>query len=121
MPLSTCKSHRFTWRCTDSCKYRAIIAFPIEFIEVRHWNAVVGSTPFMAIVVGVGFGAGVIIWGQLYYRKCLIANDNKLVPEARLMPMMIGSTFFAAGLFIMGWTAKLSIHWIAYVSVPPAR
>lgn len=63
-------------------------------------------------MVGVFFASGIIIWGQVFYRKRLIANGNKVVPEARLLPMMIGSVFFAAGLFIMGWTAAEHIHWI---------
>ena len=28
--------------------------------------------------------------------------------------MMIGSVFFTAGLFIMGWTANASVHWIGF-------
>ena len=80
--------------------------------KMRGWNEVVGSTPFLAIVVGVAFAAAINLWGQTYYRKRLIANDNKIIPEARLMPMMIGSFFFAGGLFIMGWTAAVNIHWI---------
>ncbi|KAF1967775.1 hypothetical protein BU23DRAFT_482371 [Bimuria novae-zelandiae CBS 107.79] len=48
------------------------------------------------------------------YLDSLIANQGKLVPEARLMPMMIGSIFFAAGLFVMGWTSALDIHWIGF-------
>ena len=79
---------------------------------MRGWNEVVGSLPFLAVIVGVGFAAAINLWGQSYYRKRMIANDNKVIPEARLMPMMIGSFFIAAGLFIMGWTAKESIHWI---------
>lgn len=34
------------------------------------------------------------------------------VPEARLPSMMVGSFVFAAGLFILGWTAYPSIPWI---------
>lgn len=38
---------------------------------------------------------------------------NKAVPEARLPPMMGGSIFFAAGLFIFGWTSDKRIFWFA--------
>jgi hypothetical protein len=40
-------------------------------------------------------------------------NNNKAVPEARLPPMMIGSVFFAAGLFIFGWTSPAHLFWLA--------
>ena len=79
---------------------------------MRGWNAVVGSVPFLAILVGVAFAAVVNLWGQSYYRKRMIANGGTTIPEARLIPMMIGSFFFAAGLFIMGWTSTGNIHWI---------
>ena len=48
------------------------------------------------------------------YKKKVIANGNKMIPELRLLPMMVGSIFFTAGLFIMGWTGKASIHWIGF-------
>jgi hypothetical protein len=44
-----------------------------------------------------------------------ISNGNKPVPEARLPPMMIGSLFFAGGLFIFGWTSAPDIFWLAPV------
>ena len=92
--------------------YLAITSFPIEFQEERGWNQVVGSLPFIAILVGVAFAAYINMWGQGYYRKRIVATNTKILPEARLVPMMIGSFFFAAGLFIMGWTADPNIHWI---------
>ena len=36
----------------------------------------------------------------------------KVIPEAKLLSMMFGSFFFAAGLFIFGWTAAKE-GWIA--------
>jgi len=68
-------------------------------------------------MVGIAFGGVINIWSQTFYVTRLKANNNKPVPEARLLPMMIGSFFFAAGLFIMGWTSDKSIPWIGYVSI----
>jgi hypothetical protein len=92
--------------------YLAITSFPLEFERERGWNSVVGSLPFLAIVVGVLFASVINLWGQKFYRSRMLANGGKMVPEARLIPMMIGSVFFAAGLFIMGWTARPDIPWI---------
>ncbi|KAF2802354.1 MFS general substrate transporter [Mytilinidion resinicola] len=94
--------------------YLAIPTLPYEFNQTRHWNAVVGATPYTSIIIGVIFSAGVILWGGIYYKKRFIANGNKIIPEARLPPMMIGSVFFTAGLFIMAWTSKASIYWIGF-------
>ncbi|KAF2684156.1 MFS general substrate transporter [Lentithecium fluviatile CBS 122367] len=94
--------------------YLTIPAFPVEFVQVRHWNQLRGALPFIAIMVGVFFACGINIWGALNYKKVFIANNNRGIPEARLPPMMIGSVFFAAGLFIMAWTSEAPIHWIGF-------
>ncbi|KAF2136840.1 uncharacterized protein K452DRAFT_236804 [Aplosporella prunicola CBS 121167] len=93
--------------------YAQLAAFPVVFEQDRGWNRVVGALPFLAILIGVCFGAVANIVNQKYYTKRFIANNRRPVPEARLPPMMGGSLFFAGGLFIFAWTARPDIHWIA--------
>ncbi|MCJ1335665.1 hypothetical protein MMC09_000938 [Bachmanniomyces sp. S44760] len=93
--------------------YANLAAFPIAFQEIRAWNELVGALPFLALLLGIIAGGGANLLNQKFYIKRFEANDNKAVPEARLPPMMIGSVFFAAGLFIFGWTSDPKIHWIA--------
>lgn len=88
------------------------MAFPIEFQETRGWNAVVGSLPFVGVLLGCFIGAAVNMWCNRFYLSRLKANDNKPVPEARLFPMMIGGVVLTASLFLFGWTSKRDIHWI---------
>ena len=95
--------------------YLNLGAFPIIFQEERGWNQVVGQLPFLALAVGIAFGAATNIINQKYYVKRMRAAGNKAVPEARLPPMMIGSVFMAASLFLMGWTADKRFPWIAPV------
>lgn len=95
--------------------YLAFSAFPIEFEEERGWNQVVGPLPFLSLLIGILFGACINLYNQGFYVKRYEANHNRAVPEARLPPMMVGSFFFAAGLFIFGWTSNKDIHWIAPV------
>ncbi|KAF1954278.1 MFS general substrate transporter [Byssothecium circinans] len=92
--------------------YLAVTAVPYEFMIIRHWNSVLSSATFFAMVIGVLFAAVVLLWGQIFYKKRFITNGNKMIPEARLLPMMIGSIFFPPGLFIMGWTGRSDMHWI---------
>lgn len=56
-----------------------------------------------------------IISNNKFYIRKFETNGNKAVSEARLPPMMIGSIFFAAGLFIFGWTSYENIFWLAPV------
>jgi uncharacterized membrane protein YgdD (TMEM256/DUF423 family) len=55
------------------------------------------------------------MYNNKFYTSKFVANGNKAVPEARLPPMMVGSVFFAGGLFIFGWASSASIFWLAPV------
>jgi multidrug resistance protein len=93
--------------------YMLLGAIPIIFQEGRGWNYVIGSLPFLAVLVGIFFGAAINILNQTYYIKRYHAAGDHAVPEARLPPMMIGSMFFAGGIFIVGWTGDKEFPWIA--------
>ncbi|KAJ5527636.1 hypothetical protein N7513_011795 [Penicillium frequentans] len=93
--------------------YLSLAAFPIVFQEIRGWNQVVGALPFLGYLVGIFMGAGINLANQKFYLKRFKANNNRAVPEARLPPMMLGSVFFAGGMFVFGWTSPKDIHWIA--------
>ncbi|KAJ5714644.1 uncharacterized protein N7483_011825 [Penicillium malachiteum] len=82
--------------------YLSLASFPVEFQELRGWNALVGNLPFLNIFTGMIIGACVNIFNQKFYLKKYRENGNKAVPEAPLPPMMLGSVFFAAGMFILG-------------------
>ncbi|KAF3385910.1 Efflux pump bik6 [Talaromyces pinophilus] len=91
--------------------YLSLASFPIQFQEIRGWNALVGALPFLGLFIGILLGAVVNIVNQRFYAHRFRANNNQAVPEARLPPMMLGSIFFTAGLFIMGWTSDAGIFW----------
>lgn len=91
--------------------YLSLASFPVVYQEVRGWNQVVGALPFLAYLVGILFGAAINLANQRFYISRFKANNNRPVPEARLPPMMLGSVFFTAGLFIFGWTGQKQIHW----------
>ena len=93
--------------------YLNLASFPLIFQQGRGWNQVVGALPFLAILVGILFGAVVNVLNQKFYLAKLKANNNRPVPEARLPPMMVGSVLFAASHFIIGWTSDPGIPWIA--------
>ncbi|KAJ9610392.1 hypothetical protein H2200_005169 [Cladophialophora chaetospira] len=92
--------------------YLQLGAIPIIFGENRHWKEVPSELPFLAILLGAVTGAVINVYNQLVYNR---KAGGKVAPELRLPPMMFGSFLFAAGLFVTGWTADPSIHWIAPV------
>lgn len=95
--------------------YLSLASFPIEFQEIRGWNSVVGALPFLALLSGILLGAGVNLVNQRFYARRCKANNGRPVPEARLPPMMAGSLFFAAGMFIFGWTGTRDVFWLGPV------
>lgn len=92
--------------------YASLAAFPVIYEEGRGWNKLVGTFPFFALLVGIAIGSLVVALNQRYYNTQYKASGGKVVPEARLLSMMFGSFFFAAGLFVLGWTAEKEA-WIA--------
>ncbi|KAL8867338.1 MAG: hypothetical protein Q9174_005727, partial [Haloplaca sp. 1 TL-2023] len=92
--------------------YANLASFPIAFQEERGWNQVVGALPFLALLLGIIVGGVLNILNTKFYNKRFRANGCRAVPEARLPPMMIGSLFFAGGLFIFGWTSPRDISWV---------
>ncbi|KAK2784519.1 hypothetical protein FQN52_008940 [Onygenales sp. PD_12] len=93
--------------------YLSLSSFPIAFQEVRGWNQVVGHLPFLGLLTGMLIGCALNLYNQKFYLKKFYANNRRAVPEARLPPMMVGSIFFSAGLFIFGWTSHPTTPWIA--------
>lgn len=103
--------HRYASFCYGIL-YASLAAFPIAFEEVRGYNSLVGSLPFLAQLVGILIGAFGNYQNQKFYVSRWKANNFRPVPEARLPPMMVGSVLFAGGLFMFGWSAGADVHWI---------
>ncbi len=92
--------------------YLCFAAFPIEFQEERGWNALVGSLPFLATLLGCVTGAIANSMNTKYYISRMKANNRRPVPEARLPPMMFGAIVFPAGCFLFGWTSSKNVFWL---------
>lgn len=74
-------------------------AYPIVFAEYRGINEAVATLPYIALIVGVLIGCGIVIAFEPRYNRKLKENNGIPVPEQRLLPMMVGATLFPIGLF----------------------
>ena len=73
----------------------------------------VATLPYIGLVLGVCLGCGIVVAFEPRYNRKLKENDNTLVPEQRLVPMMVGAVLFPIGLFWFAWTGNYkSVHWI---------
>lgn len=93
--------------------YASLASFPIIFQDDRGWDPLKGSLPFLALLIGIILGSALNVLNQIFFynRRWSSRTVDKPIPEARLPPMMIGSFFFAGGLFILGWTSHPRFHW----------
>lgn len=91
-------------------------AYPISFQEQRGWtNSGIAGLPFIGILVGVLCGAALIIYQTKTRFARELAKNGYVVPEERLIPMMIASVLLPAGLFWFGWTSDRNISWVPQV------
>ncbi|KAE8349989.1 major facilitator superfamily domain-containing protein [Aspergillus coremiiformis] len=91
-------------------------AYPVSFQEVRGWkNGGVAGLPFIGIMIGVLCGVALIIWQTKTRFARKLAKHGRVVPEERLVPMMIASVLLPAGLFWFGWTSNPNISWVPQV------
>lgn len=91
-------------------------AYPIAFQEQRGWNSGVGALPFIAILLGVLLGGGIIIFTtKTRFTRKFKENNGVVVPEERLIPMIIGGFLFPAGMFWFAWTSSPNITWVPQV------
>ncbi|KAK4331729.1 Fluconazole resistance protein 1 [Rhodotorula toruloides] len=87
-------------------------AFPLTFNEIHHFSLGVGGLPYLAFVV-----AAVITYAfyVVYQRKHMgprMQKNPNLAPESRLELGLFAAPFIPISLFVFGWTARESVHWI---------
>lgn len=96
--------------------YMLFAAYPIVFQEVRGWSEGIGGLAFLGILVGM---VCALIYtlpeNRRYAKKCAETTD-RLAPEVRLPPSMVGSIALPIGLFWFAWTNSPSIHWMASIA-----
>lgn len=74
-----------------------------------------GALPFLSIAIGVVFAALIIAQGSRTTFKHAMERTGRIVPEARLPPMILGGFLFPIGLFWFAWTSSPHITWVPQV------
>lgn len=107
------------------CIYMAIIygtlymlfaAYPIVFQETRGWSEGVGGLAFLGILVGMVIAVVCTFPDNMHYAKRCKESSERLAPEVRLPPSIVGGIALPIGLFWFAWTNSPSIHWMASVA-----
>ncbi|MCJ1370884.1 hypothetical protein MMC20_002098 [Loxospora ochrophaea] len=90
-------------------------AYPISFSEERGWNEGVGALPFIGITIGVVVGALCIAYATKTRFAAKVKEHGRVLPEERLIPMIIGAFILPIGLFWFAWTSSPNITWVPQV------
>ncbi|CAK7898518.1 multidrug resistance protein 1 [[Candida] anglica] len=95
-----------------SVMYLWFEAFPIVFIEIYHFNLIEMGVAFVGILIGVLVAA--VVYIPITYRTFTIKAlaGKETVPESFLPLAIFGSVCMPIGLFIFGWSATTSAHWM---------
>ncbi|KAG5362228.1 putative MFS-type transporter [Yarrowia sp. C11] len=92
--------------------YLTLTSVNYQFTQYRHWGYVQAFLPTIAVFAGaILFGSASNLWSGKRYRRLVLANDGKAIPEERLVVMMTFGWIFSAGLFITAWTSSPDNHW----------
>lgn len=94
--------------------YLFLTAVPFIFTENYKMIPGVAELPYISMFIGTLIGGVISVFFERRFGRILTQNGGKAIPEERLPPMMVGSVFFAIGMFWMGWTGDFpdKIHWI---------
>jgi hypothetical protein len=76
----------------------------------------VGGLAFLGILVGMVLAVMYTFPENMRYAKKCSETTDRLPPEVRLPPSMIGGIALPIGLFWFAWTNSPSIHWMASIA-----
>lgn len=96
--------------------YMLFAAFPIVFQEGRGWSEGVGGLAFLGILVGMVLAVIYTFPENMRYAKKCSETTDRLPPEIRLPPSMVGGIALPIGLFWFAWTNSPSIHWMVSIA-----
>jgi hypothetical protein len=91
--------------------YLIFAAFPIVFVEQRHWGQGVSGLAFVGIMIGQTLGVPFYVVLEFKYRKKIARPGAVSNPEMRLEPALYGAIMLPVSLFWFAWTTYPSIHW----------
>jgi hypothetical protein len=100
-----------------ACEFATLFSFfaaiPFVFESVYGFSLEDSGLAFLAIVVGCLLGSFTVLLSDvfLYRRQAGNYPAQKIPPEYRLYPALIGSVGLPIGLFWFGWTSRNEISW----------
>ncbi|KAL2005517.1 hypothetical protein VTN00DRAFT_2728 [Thermoascus crustaceus] len=95
--------------------YSFFEVFPLVYPPLYGFNLGETGTTFVHVIVACGFGMVIYVSYLHFYLMPDIIKNGLRAQETRLVPALFAVFGPPVGLFIFGWTACPSIHWIVSV------
>lgn len=94
--------------------YLFLTAIPLIFSGKYQIQDGVAELPYLSIFIGILIGAVICVIFEKRFNDIKKKTGKTPPPEQRLWPMLLGSVFFAGGIFWLGWSGDFPnrIHWI---------
>ncbi|CAN9430734.1 unnamed protein product [Alternaria alternata] len=93
--------------------YSFFEVFPLVYLEIYGFNVGEMTIVFLAIIVGCFISITIYFSYLKFYLTPDILKRGLRPQEHRLVPAIFASFGVPVGLFLFGWTARHSVHWIA--------
>jgi DHA1 family multidrug resistance protein-like MFS transporter len=87
-------------------------SFPIVFLDTYHFTLGTEGLAFLGILLGAIVTIPPFFWYLHKYVEPLYNGRGEVKPEQRLPPAFVGAFFLPICLFLFGWSARPSVHWI---------
>ncbi|KZF19195.1 benomyl/methotrexate resistance protein [Xylona heveae TC161] len=93
--------------------YSFFEVFPLVFPVMYNFNLGEQGLAFLSITVSVSLAVMAYFVYLYWWVEPEIKAKGLQAPEKRLVPALYAAFFLPVGLFMFGWTARPSVHWIA--------
>ncbi|CAN9362490.1 unnamed protein product [Alternaria alternata] len=93
--------------------YSFFEVFPLVYLEIYGFNVGEMTIVFLAIIAGCFISITIYFSYLKFYLTPDILKRGLRPQEHRLVPAIFASFGVPVGLFLFGWTARHSVHWIA--------
>lgn len=88
-------------------------SFPLVFIDIYHFSGGISDLPFLALLIGACSSYVFYIFYTKYFLFPRFAKFNFNPPPEEFLRLSCFAGFFIPiSLFIFGWSARESVHWI---------
>ncbi|KAJ9294919.1 hypothetical protein DTO271G3_6481 [Paecilomyces variotii] len=95
--------------------YSFFEVFPLVYPPIYGFNLGLTSTTFVCVIVACVLAAAIYISYLYFYLIPDVLKNGLRAQESRLVPALFAVFGPVIGLFLFGWTARASVHWIVSI------